>query len=752
MSILDELIGKVIDEKYLVEHQLGQGGMGAVYKATHLGTKRPMAVKVISPQFMAKEEFIERFRREAEAAGRLRHPNVVNVTDFGSTKIGKYRIAYLVMEYLDGLSLGRMLREQTSLMPLPLIIDIVERAALAIDHAHRQGIIHRDLKPDNIWLEPDGRGSYNVKVLDFGLAKLRDPESLDVEELIDNSPYFYKQAPLSPNPSTKIQKVELTALTVSSNVDPEAPTAIHFKSDPNTETPAKNKSFQNTIPSPDNSSSQVELTQIGTVIGTPLYMSPEQCAGKKVSSRSDIYSLGVITYHMIAGEPPFTGTTTSLVEKHINSKPPSLKDKRAKLPEGIEEVVMQALEKEPNKRSPTAEALASSLRIEGECDKEILQVTYTISRQIFPLLFKIALASYLPFLLLTTFLFFLLSPTESLQSRAIHYLHSLMWMIVLVAISLGNLFCLAMLSIFFEQKRVAPFEKLSLPKLVSATYQKASELIYTEFFVYKEIVLGLFKLLLPAVEAYKTTSLVAAVVMLEGLKGRKAVNRSRILVNRLRFINENVQARNLLFNSLIILTPLFLLAIGGFSLDIFLAFKVGNFLAVFYSIIYTFLALVFFTRPFISISQVVLYYKARLIGGEITSQEVNKIFEYQEKLVQRSSMRIKTGLMASLPLVIILIITIFYTNPLLSAVSKGNLATIQNLITSSTNVNARTLFTKYTPLMEACEKGSLEIVDLLIRSGADVNLVNKDGNSALLIAAKQGYIDVVKKLVDAGAD
>src|SRR5215475_3601191 len=99
---LERLIGQVLDNKYQLDKRLGQGGMGAVFLATHLGTKRPVALKVIAPQFMANEEFVERFRREAEAAGRLRHPNVVNVTDFGFAQVERQPLAYLVMEYLDG--------------------------------------------------------------------------------------------------------------------------------------------------------------------------------------------------------------------------------------------------------------------------------------------------------------------------------------------------------------------------------------------------------------------------------------------------------------------------------------------------------------------------------------------------------------------------------------------------------------------------------------------------------------------------
>jgi serine/threonine protein kinase len=135
------LIGQVLDSKDRIEEQLGKGGMGAVYYATHLGTERPVALKVIAPQLMKHDEFVERFRREARAAGRLRHPNVVDVTDFGFAQVGEDQVAYLVMEYLDGYPLSEILAEESSL-PLNWVIDILEQACSAVDEAHRQGIIH----------------------------------------------------------------------------------------------------------------------------------------------------------------------------------------------------------------------------------------------------------------------------------------------------------------------------------------------------------------------------------------------------------------------------------------------------------------------------------------------------------------------------------------------------------------------------------------------------------------------------------
>src|SRR5215213_25883 len=181
MPGLEQYVGEILDEKYRLEHQLGQGGMGAVYLATHLGTERYVALKLISPQFMRNNEFVERFKREARAAGRLRHPNVVDVTDFGFARVTAGQVAYLVMEYLDGCTLGDILAEEKQL-PLEWVADILEQVCSAVHEAHQQGIIHRDLKPDNIWLEPNRLGSYRVKVLDFGIAKVGEVAAPALDE------------------------------------------------------------------------------------------------------------------------------------------------------------------------------------------------------------------------------------------------------------------------------------------------------------------------------------------------------------------------------------------------------------------------------------------------------------------------------------------------------------------------------------------------------------------------------------------
>ncbi len=335
---VDSLVGQVLDGKYRVERKLGQGGMGAVFLATHLWTTRAVALKVIAPQFMSNTEFVERFKREAMAAGNLRHPNVVDVTDFGFADAGAMRVAYLVMEYLDGRSLAEVLYEKRQL-PLAFVVDTIERVCLAVEAAHQRGVIHRDLKPDNIWLEPDGQGGFNVKVLDFGLAKLRDSEVPVMET---------PAVVASPAPLVLDQDTVDTIIAVSSG-----PAPVGFGAD-----------GVATDASPVVSASS-EITRVGSVMGTPLYMSPEQCRGEVLDPRSDVYSIGVLAYQMLAGEPPFKGDTNQLLLQHVGSEPPAF-DPNADVPKQVEAVVRRALAKAREDRPASATAFAHALRAHSE--------------------------------------------------------------------------------------------------------------------------------------------------------------------------------------------------------------------------------------------------------------------------------------------------------------------------------------------------------------------------------------------------
>ena len=334
------MLGEVLDSKYRIDRQLGAGGMGNVYLATHLGTTRVVAVKVIAPKWAADAHFLARFQREAQACGRLRHPNIVNVTDFGIAHSGRGHIPYLVMELLDGQTLSAFQETQPQ-PPLPLVADLLDQVGLALDEAHRHGIVHRDLKPENIWLEPTGRGSYTVKVLDFGVAKMKaagDPQS---------QPQEPAAAAASGYSASQVDEIETVVLNPGfgqrlGQAQPRAQEAetvamVQFPSDPSS------GSFGD----------DGGRTMPGSLVGTPAYMSPEQALGKETDFRSDIYSMAVVAYSLVCGQLPFTGKTSELIEFHQrgNPQPPV---SVAKVPRDVSDTVLAGLARDPAGRPLSA--------------------------------------------------------------------------------------------------------------------------------------------------------------------------------------------------------------------------------------------------------------------------------------------------------------------------------------------------------------------------------------------------------------
>ena len=167
-----DLTGRVIAGRFEIVEHLGTGGMGTVYKAKHITLPRTFAIKILRDELSEDEGFIERFRREAIAASRVEHPNVIYITDFGKTDEGE---VYLIMEYLQGVGLDQVLANQGRL-PQNRAINILAQIADALDVAHSVNVVHRDLKPENILItEERGRKDF-VKLLDFGIAKVRTPE------------------------------------------------------------------------------------------------------------------------------------------------------------------------------------------------------------------------------------------------------------------------------------------------------------------------------------------------------------------------------------------------------------------------------------------------------------------------------------------------------------------------------------------------------------------------------------------------
>ncbi|MEO8360696.1 MAG: serine/threonine-protein kinase [Vicinamibacteria bacterium] len=340
-------IGELIDAKYRIESLLGQGGMGAVFRASHAHTGRSVALKVIVPAFAGDETFLRRFEREARAAGSLRHPNIVDVTDFGYATTSRGRLAYLVMEFLDGCSLADVLRQQTGL-PLAWSVDILEQVGSAVEEAHRVGLLHRDLKPDNIWLEPNRKGGYTAKVLDFGLAKLATAESGTAPAPVETAVGHASGVPSAEVFDEGETGVRPLSGDLSAPPDQEAPTMARPSPPPGPHT--------GKVDDADGA------TAFGAVIGTPAYMSPEQCRGLPLTAASDVYSLGVIAYRMLAGRLPFEGKSDAQIKAHISAAPPDLGViRRRDLPKDASELVMKTLSKDPSARPRSAGAFASML-------------------------------------------------------------------------------------------------------------------------------------------------------------------------------------------------------------------------------------------------------------------------------------------------------------------------------------------------------------------------------------------------------
>ncbi|HET6978035.1 MAG TPA: protein kinase [Pyrinomonadaceae bacterium] len=281
----DALIGATLAGKYRIDARLNEGGMGTVYRGTHVLMDKTVAIKVLRPALAADEKIVARFSREARAASRISHPNALSVTDFGEDESGH---VFLVMEFLSGKTLKQVIRDDGPL-PLARVVDITRQVGDALNAAHEQGVVHRDLKSDNIMLVDTMAGDH-AKVLDFGIAKINEPDGNPVD----------------------------TALTA-----------------PN------------------------------LVIGTPQYMSPEQCSQDgEIDARSDIYSLGVILFEMLVGHVPFSGDSPTMVMmKHLQEPVPSVLEERSDVPASVARVVARAMAKVRDNRYQTVAELIEDLTI-----------------------------------------------------------------------------------------------------------------------------------------------------------------------------------------------------------------------------------------------------------------------------------------------------------------------------------------------------------------------------------------------------
>ncbi len=270
--------GTQIGGRYRLIRILGEGGMGVVYLAEHSALGREVALKFLRGQFAEDPVILRRFQREARAASSIRHPGIVDVTDFGDD--AEHGVFY-TMEFVPG---STSLEEVVQRGPMDLdeVIRVGVGVADALAAAHEAGVIHRDLKPDNILLARRREGPPIPKILDFGIAGVVD----DAEN----------------------------------------------------------------------------LTQTGSVFGTPPYMSPEQCMGRRVDERSDVYAFGIILYRLVTGVLPFRADNMlTLFEMHRSRPPAKPSTLVPQLPEALEEVILRCLAKRPEARFQTMNAVSAAL-------------------------------------------------------------------------------------------------------------------------------------------------------------------------------------------------------------------------------------------------------------------------------------------------------------------------------------------------------------------------------------------------------
>ena len=707
MTGLEHYVGHVIDEKYRLERLLGRGGMGAVYLATHLGTARYVAVKLITPQFMANEEFVERFKREARAAGRLRHPNVVDVTDFGFGEVSNEPVAYLVMEYLDGCTLGDVLAEEDRL-PLEWVVDILEQVCSAVHEAHEQGIVHRDLKPDNIWLEPNRLGGYRVKVLDFGIAKLSETEfrvgddatqnqlrpfaggftgsgssarlthvpvdpSLETDTLLysdgeqgalisgGNEPSALQEQPDGAAEAAQAEGARETQIysrqTVSTQAFASAAPTVAPLSAVAGSTAAQPASAARQNSEPDledgtlmlekatrrvgsgprttlsvGTSKGGELTRVGAIMGTPLYMSPEQCASKSLDARSDVYSLGVIAYQMLTGQTPFSGDMPSVMREHLENLPPYLRTQNKKIKERVANVVMSALAKEPADRPQTAAAFASALRAQAEGIGSLYRRALTLYTEHFPKFFKLSVIAHIP-VIIFTFVLIGLQLAEHAQPRGWGVGRILIIvLIVLVGLSQVIAYFLAaaaisgMTAIIVTQLSVAPLRPVELHSAFKVLKRRWKPFIKTAIGVTIRIVIGLILLVIPGLVMQVRYALYGPVVLIEGLEKKAARLRARELASR--------SWRTVIIVSILqfVIPMLFSLAVGRISIGSGPKGGGINVSGPAHQVYQQLLGLVnIVIIPLMSIVPALLYLKMRQLGGERLTDALAQIEEVDEE-------------------------------------------------------------------------------------------------------------------------
>jgi serine/threonine protein kinase len=564
------------------------------------------------------------------------------------------------MEYLDGCTLGDVLAEEKRL-PLEWVVDILEQVASAVHEAHQLGIVHRDLKPDNIWLEPNRLGSYRVKVLDFGIAKLADPNAPPAEPdddpaatIIDNSSanlaardsesatLIQPNEPELHQAATALPASRKTNITTDAGAAEEAAgtrlfaagTAIRKPqlTQPNIDGPnggeedgtllfdQSTRAFGSHSEHHTTAAAGAALTRVGAIMGTPLYMSPEQCGGGHVDVRSDIYSLGVISYQMLAGAPPFNGNTAAVMRSHLTETPRELREHANKIPKRVAGVVMSALNKEPDKRPPTAFAFASALRAQSEGIGALYRRAFSLYADYFPKFLKLSLIAHIPVIIAVILISTLLLVDKWLAPATRTGKIALACMIGLVVLFqvVAYFVCAATISgvtaIIVTQLSAAPLRPVKLREAFAVLHKRWKPFFKTTLLVTLRIIGGYLLFIIPGIIISVRYALYAPVALIEGLQTKAARLRARELASR--------SWRTIIIVSVLqVLIPLVVsqlvrMGIGGDPKRNSTSRQITE----------QFLGLInIFIIPLMSIVPALLYLKMRQLGGEKLSDVLAQI-------------------------------------------------------------------------------------------------------------------------------
>ena len=512
-------IERIVGGRYELVDKLGEGGFAIVYKARHTELRDLFyAIKILRGEHVGQAEVIKKFRHEAVLLSSLRCPQTVRVMDFGVTNGSPY----FVMEFVTGVSLETLLTRHGKLpaaMVARLSMDILESLA----EAHTARIVHRDIKPANVLVVAGfGGGPARAKVLDFGIAKVGEHD----EPLVGPTP-------ARPGGGAR-PTIHVTPLATGELPPGAAPGGVPAPPTPPTPpTPADLVAGSgHASPSPAGTTPEAHLTRPGAILGTPWFMSPEQCRGDTLDARSDIYSLGVIAYQMLAGTPRFQGEAGDVLKAHLDDPPPPLRGHARHVPEGVAKIIMAALAKAPADRPPSALAFSNAVRANADGLGRLYRQAFSLYSEYFPSFLLLSVLAHAPSIALSLGTILLQLATYPASGPATGTFAVSQGILKALANFLTPSVISGVTAIIVAQLAVAPFRPVRLRPAFVVLLRNWRPFLWTGFQATLRIALGFLLLFLPGIVMLSRYSFWPAVVLMEGSTSKPALARSRTLAAR----------------------------------------------------------------------------------------------------------------------------------------------------------------------------------------------------------------------------